>query len=282
MAVDVRTPLEGDVLVVTTVDGTRIHTVSAGEGPVVVLAHGFAISSDEWNVIASDLVGRGYRVVAFDQRGHGRTTIGSDGVGSKQMAGDYVAVLEAYDVTDAVLVMHSMGGFVGIRFLVENPDVVAYRLRGAMLVATFAGDVNRDNAQNKLQIPLIRSGILPKLVASDFVGKPFARTLMGDGKTDAMVESFLTMFRAQDLGALIPILEAMVQENRYPDLARISLPCTILVGSKDKTTPPFHTDDLHAGIAGSRLVRVPGAGHTVNWEAADAIVAEIEALGPRA
>jgi pimeloyl-ACP methyl ester carboxylesterase len=282
MAVDVRTPLEGDVRVVTTQDGTRIHTVSAGEGPIVVLAHGFAISSDEWNVIASDLVDRGYRVVAFDQRGHGRTTIGSDGVGSRQMAGDYVAVLEAYDVTDAVLVMHSMGGFVGIRFLVEHPEVVAQRLRGAMLVATFAGDVNRDNAQNKLQIPLIRSGILPKLVASDLVGKPFARTLMGDGKTDAMVESFLTMFRAQDLGALVPILEAMVQENRYPDLARISLPCTILVGSKDKTTPPFHTDDLHAGIAGSRLVRVPGAGHTVNWEAADAIVAEIEALGPRA
>jgi pimeloyl-ACP methyl ester carboxylesterase len=282
MAVDVRAPLEGDVRVVTTEDGTSIHTVSAGEGPVVVLAHGFAISSDEWNVIASDLVDRGYRVIAFDQRGHGRTTIGSDGVGSRQMAGDYVAVLEAYDVTDAVLVMHSMGGFVGIRFLVENPDVVARRLRGAMLVATFAGDVNRDNAQNKLQIPLIRSGILPKLVASDLVGKPFARTLMGDGRTDAMVESFLTMFRAQDLGALIPILEAMVQENRYPDLARISLPCTILVGSKDKTTPPFHTDDLHAGIAGSRLVRVPGAGHTVNWEAAAAIVAEIEALGPRA
>jgi len=64
-------------------------------------------------------------------------------------------------------------------------------------------------------------------------------------------------------------------------LAGISLPCTILVGSKDKTTPPFHTDALHAGIAGSRLVRVPGAGHTVNWEAADVIVAEIEALAGR-
>ena len=150
-----------------------------------------------------------------------------------------------------------------------------------MLVATFAGDVNRDNPQNKMQIPLIRSGILPRLVRSDLVGKPFARTLMGDSKTEAMVESFLTMFRAQDLGALVPILEAMVQENRYPDLAGISLPCTILVGSKDKTTPPFHTDALHAGIAGSRLVRVPGAGHTVNWEAADVIVAEIEALAGR-
>lgn len=281
MTIDVRDPLAGEVRVVTTADGTRLHTVSAGEGPTVVLAHGFAIDSDEWNVIADDLVSRGFRIVAFDQRGHGRSTTGSDGIGSRQMAGDYVAVLEAYDVTDAVLVMHSMGGFIGVRFLVENPAVVAQRLRGAMLVATFAGDVNRDNAQNKLQIPLIRSGILPRLVRSDLAGKPFARTLMGDTKTDAMVEAFLRMFRAQDLGALVPILEAMVNENRYPDLGSISLPCTILVGSKDKTTPPFHTDDLHKGIAGSRLVRVPGAGHTVNWEAADVIVAEIEALAGR-
>ena len=56
---------------------------------------------------------------------------------------DCVTVLTR-TVTDAVLVMHSMGGFVGVRFLVENPEVVAQRLRGAMLVATFAGDVNRD------------------------------------------------------------------------------------------------------------------------------------------
>ena len=262
----------------TTDDGTRLHTVSAGDGPTVVLAHGFAIDSNEWNVIANDLVQRGRRIVAFDQRGHGRSTIGRDGIGSRQMAGDYAAVLDAYDVSDAVLVMHSMGGFIGTRFLIENPDLVSRHLRGALLVATFAGDVNRDNPQNKLQIPLIRSGILPRLVSFDLVGRPFARTLMGDGATDAMVESFLTAFRAQKLGPLVPILEAMVDENRYPELSRIALPCTILVGSKDKTTPPFHTDQLHAGIAGSRLVRVPGAGHTVNWEAADVIVDEIESL----
>jgi non-heme chloroperoxidase len=276
--VDVRAPLQGDVRVVVQDDGTRIHTVSSGSGPTVVLAHGFAIDSGEWNVVAEDLVSRGRRVVAFDQRGHGRTTIGRDGIGSRQMAGDYAAVLAAHDVTDAVLVMHSMGGFVGVRFLVENPELVERHLRGALLVATFAGDVNRDNAQNRLQIPLIRSGILPRLVSTDLVGKPFARTLMGDGRTDAMVESFLAMFRAQKLGPLVPILEAMVAENRYPQLGSISLPCTILVGTKDKTTPPFHTEELNRGISGSRLVRVPGAGHTVNWEAADVIVSEVEAL----
>jgi pimeloyl-ACP methyl ester carboxylesterase len=278
MTVDVRAPVAGDVRVVTTDDGTQIHTVSAGDGPTVVLAHGFAIDANEWNVIADDLVQRGRRIIAFDQRGHGRTTIGRDGVGTRQMAGDYAAVLDAYDVSDSVLVMHSMGGFVGIRFLIENPDLVERHLRAAMLIATFAGDVNRDNPQNKLQVPLIRSGILPRLVSFDAVGKPFARSLMGDGATDAMVESFLTTFRAQKLGPLVPTLKAMVEENRYPQLSQITVPCTILVGSKDKTTPPFHTDQLNAGIAGSKLVRVPGAGHTVNWEAAAVIVAEIEAL----
>jgi pimeloyl-ACP methyl ester carboxylesterase len=278
MAVDVRAPLQGDVRVVTQQDGTLIHTVSAGSGPTVVLAHGFAIDSGEWNVVAAELVSRGCRIVAFDQRGHGRTTIGRDGVGTRQMAGDYAAVLAAYDVSGAVLVMHSMGGFIGVRFLVENPDLVARHLRGALLVATFAGDVNRDNPQNKLQIPLIRSGILQRLVATDLFGKPFARTVMGDGGTDAMAEAFLAMFRAQNFTPLVPILQAMVKENRYPQLGSITLPCTILVGTKDKTTPPFHTQELNRGIAASRLVRVPGAGHCVNWEAADVIVAEVQAL----
>lgn len=93
-----------------------------GQGPSAVLAHGFAISLDEWNVIAEALVAGGHRVIAFDQRGHGRTTIGSDGVGSRQTAGDYAAVLEGYDVSDGVLVMHSMGGFVGSRLLVPGAE----------------------------------------------------------------------------------------------------------------------------------------------------------------
>ena len=49
-------------------------------------------------------------------------------------------------------------------------------------------------------------------------------------------------------------------------------------GTKDKTTPPFHTDDLHAGIKNSKLVRIAGKGHMLNWEAPVALVDEIIAL----
>ena len=278
MTADYAAPVAGAERMIDAHDGGRLLTVSAGEGPTVVLAHGFAVDRNEWNVVASLLVERGHRVIAFDQRGHGRSIAGRDGIGTEAMARDYVDVLEAYDVRDGVLAMHSMGGFVGVRFMIEHADVVAERLRGALLLATFAGDVNRDNPQNKLQIPLIRSGVLPWLVRTDLVGKPFSKTLMGEKGNDAMGAAFLAMFRAQKFGPLVPVLHAMVDENRYPQLGSIALPVTIMVGTEDKTTPPFHTDELHAGIPGSTLVRVPGAGHMVVWEEPEVVVDAIQAL----
>jgi non-heme chloroperoxidase len=282
MTIDYGAPLAGEPRVVTSADGARIHTVSAGTGSPVVLAHGFAIDKDEWNVVAAALVESGHQVIAFDQRGHGSSTIGRGGVGSWQMASDYAAVLSAYDVRSGVLAAHSMGGFVAIRFMLENRDLVEQHLVGALLMSTMAGDVARDNPQNKLQIPLLKSGILARLVRTDRVGRPFARTLMGDEPDDEMGAAFLRMFRAQDLGPLVPILEAMVRENRYAALDAIDLPCTIVVGTSDRTTPPFHTEELAAGIRGSRLVRVPRAGHMVNWEASHLVVDEVLRLTPTA
>ena len=113
---------------------------------------------------------------------------------------------------------------------------------------------------------------------SDLFGRPFAKTIMGDKGNDAMGAAFLAMFRAQKFGPLVPVLQAMVDENRYPELGSLSLPVTIMVGDKDRTTPPFHTDELHAGIPGSTLVRVPGAGHMVVWEEPDVVVDAIEKL----
>ena len=281
MSLDYASPLAGEEKQIPSYDGGSIATVSAGEGPTVVLAHGFGVDRDEWNVVAAMLVDQGFRVVAFDQRGHGRTTAGRDGISSAAMARDYVTVLESYDVRDGVLGTHSMGGFVGIRFLLDNADVARERLRGALLLATFAGDVNRDNAQNRLQIPLIRTGVLPFLVRTDVVGKPFARTIMGAKGNDAMVAAFLRMFRAQDFGPLVPILRAMVEENRYPRLGEIDLPVAIMVGTDDRTTPGFHTDELHAGIPGSTLERIPDVGHMVVWEDPDVVVAALRCLAGR-
>lgn len=271
-------PVIGEIRIVTTSDGTRLHTVSAGTGQPIVLAHGFAVDIVEWNVIAASLVAQGYRVIAFDQRGHGKSTIGSNAISSESMASDYAAILNDYDVHDAVLVMHSMAGFIGIRFLVDYPDVVADRIKSILLLATFAGDINRNNPQNRVQLPLIRSGILSTLIKNKWIGKAFANSLLGDNKDPAMAHAFLTSFQSQNLRPLVAMVSAMSNENRYDRLEEIAVPCTIMVGAKDKTTPAFHTDLLHAGIADSKLVRVPAVGHLINWEASDQVITEIVAL----
>lgn len=278
MANEFRRPLSAVERVITTDDGTQLSTVAMGSGTPVVLAHGFALDMHGWNVIAEDLVRRGFRVIAFDQRGHGRSDIGSQGVGSRQMVDDYLAVLRAYDVTGGILVGHSMGGFLAIRALVEQPTAMARHLRGCVLMATFAGDVNRKNIQNRIQIPMIQSGLMGKMIRNDATAAFFAKSVMGDEKFPEMMDAFIEIFRKTDLQPLVPILTAFVKEDRYSQLGNITMPCRIVVGEKDKTTPPFHTDWLHKGIKGSTLRRIPRRGHMLNWEAPEILVEEIVAL----
>lgn len=249
-----------------------------GSGTPVVLAHGFGLDMHCWNVVADDLVSKGLKVIAFDQRGHGRTDVGSEGVGSRQMVDDYLAVLRAYDVSNGILVGHSMGGFLAIRALIERPTEMARHLRGCVLMATFAGDINRKNLQNRIQIPMIQSGLMSKLIRSDTSAAFFAKSVIGDEKHPAMMNAFTATFRKSNLKQLVPILTAFVKEDRYDQLGNVSLPCRIVVGEKDKTTPPFHTDWLHKGIKGSTLKRIPKMGHMLNWESPEILVEEITAL----
>ena len=74
-------------------DGTALRAMVAGQGPPVVLAHGGYMTLGQWNIVWDALVARGYRLIAFDQRGHGRSTLGAAGMGSESMAADYAAVL---------------------------------------------------------------------------------------------------------------------------------------------------------------------------------------------
>lgn len=274
-------PLVGTESFVERADGTALRTVAVGSGErTVVLAHGYAGAADHWNLVAPMLVDAGLSVVAFDQRGHGASSIGSGGTGSSEMASDYGAILEFYDLHDATLAGHSMGGFLALTFLLSGADP-ARRIDSLLLMGTFAGDVSRSNPQNRLQIPLIKSGVLQRLLRFGPVAKAFTKSLVGDEFEQDMVDAFVPRFLEADHANLVPILEAMVEENRYGQLSEIDRPCTIVIGTKDKTTPPFHTEDLHAGIGGSKLVSLDGVGHALNWEAPETIAREIIELAKR-
>lgn len=270
---------EGDDAIIERPDGTRIFARSAGEGPTVVLAHGYGATIHEWNLIWSALRSSGCRVIGFDQRGHGRSTIGRDGIGSAQMAGDYQAVLQHFDVRDAVLAGHSMGGFLAIRAVLDQRDV-APRLRGLVLFASTAGDILTGSPQNRLQLPLIKLGIITAIARSPVYSWLFGASLCGDSPSPAAIRAFLDVFAVQRHDALVPIIKALADESDYDRLGAITVPTVVLCGEKDQTTPRWHSEQLGRRIPNARNVWVPGKGHLLNWEAPDSLVEVVKSLLP--
>lgn len=251
-------------------DGTRLQVRVAGAGPTVVLAHGIALTLREWNLVAELLVTDGYRVVTFDARGHGQSTIGSQGVSGPVMAADLAAVLEATRATEAVLVGHSMGGFLALETLLEVPGV-ADRLAGLVLVASFAGGILDGSPQNRAEAPILRSHLLSRLTANPTIGTLFAASFFGPRPSPAMLTAFLGMVMARDNAPLLPLLDAFTTDGLLARLPAVQVPTVIVCGMEDHTTPPRDSERMAAAIPGARLVWVPGAGHMLPWEAPRAI-----------
>ena len=268
----------GERVVIDRPDGTQIHAFVAGDGPVVVLAHGYCIDRRAWNVVVDQLLKEGFRVITFDQRGHGDSTVGNDGIGSEQMASDYQALLEHFDVRGGVLVGHSMGAFLSVVFLLNYAEAASERLRGAVLFAGMAGQVRRGSLQNRIQIPLVKWGIISRIARSPTYGALFGASLYGECPSPSGIQYFLELFLAQNYRPLMPILRAMADEDHYARLPEIGTECVVISGELDKTTPRWHSERLATEIPRARAIWVAGRGHLLNWEAPEALIEAVQSL----
>lgn len=268
---DLMKPLVGTETIIQCPDGTKIYTISGGEGPLVILAHGLGGTLDSWKVVYDSLINRGYRVVAFDQRGHGKSTTGKRGINSDAMAEDYKHILAYLKAEKAVLVGHSMGGFLAIKYMISHPESASKHLKSSLLLSTFAGDVSRDNPQNNIQIPLIRSGAIKTIMNRNALSTLFQSALVAE-PYGGLIQTAIAQSKRQDIMTLIPIISAFVVENHYPELSKINIPCIVAVGDKDQTTPAFHSELLAKGIRESKFVKIPNTAHLVNWEKPNVIV----------
>lgn len=272
-------PIEGKVEFVNMPDETRIHTIDSGSGKTtILLAHGYGFSHIEWNIIVERLNQLNYRTIVFDQRGHGKSTIGQDGISSSSMASDYKNIINHFNLESCILVGHSMGGFLSMKFLLDNPDMQHKCIKSCVLMATFAGDINKNNFQNRLQIPLIKSGVLLKLIKWKPIGNQFGKSLLGEKPDPELVRVILEVFKQQDHSKLVPILKAFADESYYDQLKNITVPCAVVVGTKDATTPPFHTDSIVKEIPNTTRIDIKGKGHCLNAEAPDEIINAIKLM----
>ncbi len=259
---------------VATDDGGEIHVVERGSGTPVLLVHGVTLSVDVWAYQLRDLADR-HRVVAMDQRGHGRSRPGTAGYGFERLGSDVLAVLDALDLQRAIVVGHSMGGMVVLQLAAEHPAALTRRVAGLVLVATSGGPVTRLPGWDAV-ITVLSPGIEHGLARSENKGRLLSptgnlaylssRLAFGACPVPAQVELTRQMARAISPLTVAGLWASVLGFNTHDSLGTIDLPVLVVVGTQDHLTPPWNARRLMAVLPRATLLELAGCGHMVMLE----------------
>jgi non-heme chloroperoxidase len=263
-------------LAVSTLDGATLAVWDIGSGPTVVLPHCWGCTHAVWIPVARRLVESGHRVVLYDQRGHGASSRGTAQLSIETLAHDLSAVLEERSVTDAVLAGHSMGGMTIMALATYRPDTLVERARAIVLVATAAADMGTGAAAaERVAAGLIGSPAIALALHSP-AGNRFIRGVFGTDPVRSHMDLTRTLFAGTVPQVRAGFFAAMSTMNLLEGIATIGIPTTVMIGSLDRLTAPARSDQMVAAIPGARLVTLPGRGHMLPLEDADAVADEIE------
>ena len=256
---------------VVTDDGARLHVVERGRGPAIVLLHGLLLSSDLWVHQLDDLAGR-HRIIALDQRGHGRSTTGDRAIGVETLADDVRCVLAALEVRQCLLVGHSMGGMVALQVAHDMPPDERHQLlSGVAVVSSAAGPfftVPGSTHVAKVGLPAWSQLLLAAerigvwaLPAEDLRWW-LTRLSFGPEPNPAQVRFVEQLHHTVAASTLAQLLPSVATFDLSAEVADIDVPVLVVVGSKDRLTPPRHARALASALPRAELVELPRAGHT--------------------
>jgi non-heme chloroperoxidase len=250
---------------ITTKDGTEIYYKDWGTGPVVTFSHGWPLCADAWDAQMLFLAQKGFRVVAHDRRGHGRSSQASSGNDMDGYADDLAAVIEALDINDATLIGHSTGGGEVARYIARHGTK---RVAKAVLIAAVP-PLMLKTAANPEGLPLeVFDGLRSALVKdrSQFY-KDFALPFYGANRPGAKVsqgtlDQFWLWSMQAGLKNSYDSIKAFSETDFTEDLKRFDVPTMVLHGEDDQIVPVKDSARKSARlIKGAKDVYYPGAPH---------------------
>ena len=256
---------------ITVSDGTQIYYKDWGSGQPVVFSHGWPLSADAWEDQMVFLGLHGYRCIAHDRRGHGRSSQPWDGNEMDTYADDLAALVEALDVRDAIHVGHSTGGGEVARYIGRHGTsrVSKAVLIGAVPPLMLKTETNPGGTSIEA-FDAIRSGVLAdrsqffKDLAVPFYGANRAGAKVSQGVRD----TFWMQGMQAGFKGVIDCIKAFSETNFTEDLKRIDVPTLIMHGDDDQIVPIGASALLSAKLVkGSTLKVYPGLSHgmcTVN------------------
>jgi pimeloyl-ACP methyl ester carboxylesterase len=264
-------------------DGGRISTIMrepVGDqtgAPTIVFAHGLMLSVRLWVKQFEALPELGFRTIAFDQRGHGESQSGDDGYTVETLAWDVRTVLEGLDLRDVVLVGHSMGGIGVQAFALHHPDVMRERVRGIVLMSTFARATLATLPWVQFIVDRLsdRGPDLASLMARRNLGLFLTRIGFGRDPQPSHVELNRQLLAECARDAARQSTAAVLATDLTDELPTIDVPTLVLSGSADVLAPPAESRRIAELIPGARLETFAGAGHMLMLERADPVNALI-------
>jgi non-heme chloroperoxidase len=267
---------------ITTKDGTEIYYKDWGDGPVVTFSHGWPLSSDAWDGQMMFLVQNGFRVIAHDRRGHGRSSQASTGNDMNGYAEDLAAVIEALDLYDATLVGHSTGGGEVARYIGRHGTS---RVAKAVLIAAVP-PIMVKTATNPDGLPI---EVFDKMRAdltrdrSQFY-KDLAIMFYGANRPGAQVsqgvlDQFWLWSMQAGLKNAYESIKAFSETDFTEDLNKFDVPTLVLHGEDDQIVPVRDSARKSARlIKGAKDMYYPGAPHGITATHQDQVNAELLAF----
>ena len=243
-------------------DGTSLFFKDWGKGDPVVFVHSAGTNSDVWAYSMIHVVKRGFRCVAFDRRGHGRSSVPGGGYDYDTLADDLGSVIEAFDLQKATLVGHSMGCGEVVRYLTRHGSKRVARI--ALVAATLPFLLR--TADNPNGIPKEYFERLRAEWAHDYPQwlAANAAPFFTPETSPAMIQWGLSLAYQTSLHAAIACNVAVTETDFREELKKIDVPTLIVHGNADKSCPLEMTGRTTAAmIPRSELKIYEGAPHGV-------------------
>lgn len=267
----------------TTQDGTRIFFKDWGTGQPIVFHHGWPLSSDDWDAQMLFFLGKGFRVIAHDRRGHGRSGQTATGNDMDTYAADVAALARHLDLRNAVHIGHSTGGGEVARYVAQHGKD---RVAKAVLIGAVP-PVMMQSQKNPGGLPLeVFDGFRAALVANraqffrDIPAGPFyGYNRPGVQASQGVIDNW---WRQGMMGGAKPhydCIKAFSETDFTEDLKAIEVPTLVLHGEDDQIVPIANSAQLAAPLLKrGRLKTYPGLSHGMATTHAELINADLLAF----
>ena len=267
---------------ITTKDGTEIYYKDWGSGPAVTFSHGWPLNADMWDGQMLFLAQKGFRVVAHDRRGHGRSSQASSGNDMDGYADDLAAVIEALDLKQVTVVGHSTGGGEVARYIGRHGTS---RVAKAVLIAAVPPLILKTDS-NPEGLPIeVFDGIRAALMNDrsqaykDFAIPFYGANRPGAKVSQGILDQFWIWSMQSGLKNAYESVKAFSETDFTEDLKKFDVPTLVLHGEDDQVVPVKNSAVKSARlIKGAAEIYYPGAPHGITATHQDQINADLLAF----